>query len=143
MIGLFKQRIILIGLGILLLFSACGPTSDSQAPEAQSVTATSSSFTPSAQAASHIGERATVCGPVIGTRYATGSKGQPTFLNFDRAYPNHTFVVVIWGSDRSNFPPKPERHYMSKDVCATGLIEMYSGKAEIVTSDSSQLQIQR
>ena len=141
-LGLLRQSISVIGLGIILLFAACGPTSESLAPEAQSVTAVPISFIPSTQAANHIGERATVCGPVVDTRYATSSKGQPTFLNFDRPYPNHPFVVVIWGSDRSKFPSNPERHYQGKDVCATGLIERYNGKPEIVASDPSQIQIQ-
>ena len=43
----------------------------------------------------HIGETATVCGSVVSTRYAAGTKGQPTFLNLDKPYPNQTFTVLI------------------------------------------------
>jgi len=42
-------------------------------------------------AAAHIGETATVCGTVVSANYAVKSKGQPTFLNFDRPYPNQIF----------------------------------------------------
>jgi DNA/RNA endonuclease YhcR with UshA esterase domain len=139
-IAIFSRSIILIGLGILLFLLACGPANEGQSPEDQSIPQNAIS---SAQAASHVGERATVCGPVVDSRYATGSKGQPTFLNFDRAYNNHTFVVVIWESDRSKFPSNPERHYKGQDVCATGLIESYQGKPEIIVRDPSNLQIQR
>jgi hypothetical protein len=43
----------------------------------------------------HIGETATVCGSVVSTRYAASTKGQPTFLNLDKPYPNPVFTVLI------------------------------------------------
>jgi hypothetical protein len=57
----------------------------------------------SQQAASHVGETATVCGTVASANYATRTKGQPTFLNLDQPYPRQLFTVVIWGSDRTKF----------------------------------------
>jgi hypothetical protein len=90
------------------------------------------------QAPEHIGEPATVCGVVVSTRYATGTKGQPTFLNLDRSYPHQVFTVVIWGSDRPKFGT-PEIALMGKDVCATGTIQSYRGKAEIIATDPRQL----
>ncbi len=109
----------------------------------QTATPPSATSWPSSTAASHVGERGTVCGPVVDSRYATGSKGKPTFLNFDRAYPNHTFTVLIWDSDRGNFPARPESYYKGKEVCATGLIESYQGKPEIIAKGGSQLDLAR
>ena len=40
------------------------------------------------EAKEHYGETATVCGDVVSTRYASSTKGQPTFLNLDKPYPN-------------------------------------------------------
>jgi hypothetical protein len=40
-----------------------------------------------AEAKDHVGEVRTVCGKVVSTHYASGSKGQPTFLNLDEPYP--------------------------------------------------------
>jgi DNA/RNA endonuclease YhcR with UshA esterase domain len=97
----------------------------------------------SSNAVNHIGERGTVCGPIVDTRYATGTNGKPTFLNFDRNYPNHTMVVLIWDSNRSAFPSNPEDYYKGKKVCATGLIESYKGKPQIIARDSNQLELQR
>jgi hypothetical protein len=54
-------------------------------------------------AKNHIGETATVCGSVVSTHYAPGTKGQPTFLNLDKPYPNPVFTVLIWGENRSKF----------------------------------------
>jgi hypothetical protein len=72
------------------------------------------------QAAAHIGETATVCGLVVSATYATRTKGQPTFLNFDCAYPNQVFTVMIWGGDRPKFGT-PEQTFMGKRLCATGI----------------------
>jgi len=124
-------------MAILVACSEAAPTTDSAPKQA------ASSSWSSKDASNHVGERGTVCGPVVDTRYATGSKGKPTFLNFDRAYPNHTMVVVIWGSDRGDFPGNPETYYKGKDVCATGLIESYKGKPKIVARDGDQHGIQR
>jgi hypothetical protein len=95
---------------------------------------------PPDQAPNHVGETATVCGVVASTRYASGRKGQPTFLNLDRSYPHQVFTIVIWGSDRSKFGT-PEITLMGKNVCATGTIQTYLGKAEIIAVDPQQLGI--
>jgi hypothetical protein len=55
------------------------------------------------EAKEHYGVTATVCGEVVSTRYATSTKGQPTFLNLDKPYPNQVFTIVIWGNNRSKF----------------------------------------
>jgi len=48
-----------------------------------------------ADAASHVGETATVCGTVASAKYSAQSRGSPTFLNLDKAYPNQVFTAVI------------------------------------------------
>ena len=40
---------------------------------------------------------------VASAHYAERSKGQPTFINLDKPYPNAPFTVLIWGSDRGKF----------------------------------------
>jgi|SRR6266700_8232835 len=49
------------------------------------------------EAKDHVGESATVCGGVASTHYAASSRGKPTFINLDRAYPNQIFTILIWG----------------------------------------------
>jgi len=101
---------------------------------------TTGTLTPQ-QAAAHIGETATVCGIVASTNYASRSKGEPTYLNFERPFPNQIFTVLIWGSDRPKFG-EPENKLMGKRVCATGIIKEYRGKPEIVATDPRQLVAQ-
>ena len=94
-----------------------------------------------AQAKEHFGQTATVCGEVVTTRYADSSKGQPTFLNLDKPYPNQIFTVVIWGENRTKFG-KPEEDYKGKRICVSGKITAYAGKPEIVASDPKQVKVE-
>jgi len=91
-----------------------------------------------ADAKDHIGERATVCGQVASTHFAERSKGEPTFINLDKPYPNQIFTILIWGSDRAKFGD-PERTYSGKHVCVTGRIASYRGVAEIIAYEPSQI----
>ena len=131
----------------LLVIASCGATESSDPlAEFRSTVSPSGSIETSGytadQASSHVGEKAMVCRTVADTKYASSSNGRPTFLNFDKPYPSHKFTVVIWGSERSRFPNSPESFYRNKSVCANGLIEMYSGKAQIVARAESQLVVQ-
>ena len=83
--------------------------------------AAQSTFT-TEQAKSRVGENGTVCGVVASAHFAASTRGQPTFLNLDKGYPNEVFTVLIWGSDRAKFGA-PERDYEGKRICATGAIQ--------------------
>ena len=72
------------------------------------------SLTP-ADARTHVGEHATVCGIVTSAKFASGTRRQPTFLNLDRPYPDHIFTVVIWGSDRAAFGRSPNS--CASEIC--------------------------
>jgi DNA/RNA endonuclease YhcR with UshA esterase domain len=95
---------------------------------------------PTAQAKEHIGQTATVCGKVASARFLESSNRQPTFLNFDKAYPDHTFTAVIFGDSRAKFG-KPEEQYLQKDVCVTGEIKNYNGKPQIELTDPKQVRV--
>jgi uncharacterized repeat protein (TIGR02543 family) len=92
------------------------------------------------EAKNHIGERTTVYGVVVDTSYASGSSGQPTFLNLCYAYPSpNRFTVVIWGENRGNFSQPPEDYYDGKTIYVTGLIVSYQGVPEIEVSSPDQI----
>lgn len=90
------------------------------------------------QAAAHVGEQAVVCGVVASAKYATRTKGQPTFLNLGAPYPRHVFTALVWGSARASFPYAPES-LQGKDVCVEGRISAYQGKPQIVLERPSQI----
>lgn len=89
-----------------------------------------------ADAKNHIGENATVCGKVTSERTATSSRGDPTFINLDAAYPNQVFTILIWGDDRKSVGELPRE---GSRVCASGVITDYHGEPEIVVKSSGQL----
>lgn len=90
------------------------------------------------QAAKHAGETATVCGVVAGAKFASQVRGGTTFLDFDKPYPNSPFTALIFANDRAKFGT-PEKTAQGKEVCVSGKIEMYQGKAQIVLKDPRQL----
>jgi len=94
------------------------------------------------EAAKHVGEKATVCGVVASARYASRSKGQPTFLNLDKPYPNAIFTALIWREDRPKFN-EPEIRFRNKRICTTGTITSYRGTPEMVLREPSQVRLQR
>ena len=137
----------------LLLAFACDNTternsSDLSTTQIQTQSSTQSSNSKkitginSTEANSFVGSKKTVCGEVVSTSYARGSRGQPTFLNLDYPYPNQIFTVVIWGDNRNNFPNLPESFYQDEEVCVSGLIESYRGVAQIEATNSKQIQTQ-
>jgi hypothetical protein len=89
-----------------------------------------------ADAKNHVGENATVCGKVASERTATSSRGAPTFINLDAAYPNQVFTILVWGDDRQKVGPLPGE---GSRVCAKGEILVYRGVPEIVVRNSGQL----
>lgn len=91
------------------------------------------------EAKNHVGENATVCGVVASARHAPEVRGQPTFLNLDKPYPNRVFTIVIWGDDRARFG-QPDTEYAGKRICVTGVIESYKGRPEIVARQPEQVR---
>ena len=98
-----------------------------------------SSFSAS-EAKNHVGERGTVCGEVASTHNAAGSRGNPTFINLDKPYPEQIFTILIWGSNRPKFGD-PEEMYRNKHICVTGTTNDYKGVPEIVAYQPSQIKV--
>ena len=91
---------------------------------------------PASDAKNHVGSNATVCGKVASERTVTSSRGEPTFINLDAAYPNQVFTILVWGDDRKNVGELPTE---GARVCATGFVQDYHGVPEIVVKSSRQL----
>jgi hypothetical protein len=73
---------------------------------------------------------------IAGEKTATSSRGEPTFINLDSAYPNQVFTILVWGDDRKNVGELPR---VGSRVCASGVIQNYKGVPEIVVRSSRQL----
>lgn len=92
------------------------------------------------QAAAHVGETKTVCGPVANTFYLCCFGGRPTFINFGKPYPEHVFSIAIMGESREKFDNCPEKMFAGKNLCVTGLIETYDDKPLIIVKEKEQIR---
>ena len=92
------------------------------------------------EAASHVGEEATVCGEVTGAKYSSHRERKPTFIDFGPPHPNQHFTALIWGEYRDKFDYVPESLF-GKTICVSGTITEYKGRAEIKVSDPSQIRV--
>jgi len=98
------------------------------------------------EAKNYVGEIKIVQGKVVDTYYASGSSGQPTFLNLCYPYGDERrFTAVIWGEDRQEFidclDGPPEQVLLNGEVCVKGLIQIYEGIPEIILTQCDQLTI--
>ena len=89
-------------------------------------------------ARTHAGKTVTVCGKVVSAKHAESLRGAPTFLNFERDFPNQSFTALVWGKDRAKFDPAPES-LVDKRVCVRGLITIYKGKPQTVLRSPDQI----
>ena len=140
---------------VLLLFIApsCDKTGVSYSPPDSNPTISYNSLNSSSEtseipkiqwneAQDYIGVEVIVCGPVVDSKWASGSNGRPTFLNIGKPYPDpDRFTVVIWGEYRDSFPELPEEFYHGKTVCVTGIIEEYKHSAQIELRSPSRIEI--
>jgi hypothetical protein len=83
---------------------------------------------PASEATKHLGEQETVCSKIAEVHTASSSRGMPTFIDFDKPYPNQTFTAVIWQSDKERVGAVPH----DGSLCVKGTITEYRGRPEIV-----------
>jgi hypothetical protein len=88
------------------------------------------------EAKNHIGQQATVCGRVANWRHES-SRGNPTFLDLDKPYPNQPFSVVIWAKNRARF--RDPEDYRNRNICVMGRIGSHRGRPEMIISSPNQL----
>ena len=65
------------------------------------------------------------------------SKSRTTFINFGKAYPQHTFTAVIFASASDRF--KDPQKWNGKVITVTGRIKDYKGKPEMVPEAPDQV----
>jgi len=92
------------------------------------------------EAGEFVGEQAVVCGDVVNAVFARDTRGQPTFLNLDRPFPNQPFDVVIWGRNRGRFDSPPETFYRNVRICVAGRVTTHQGVPRIEVRGPEQME---
>ncbi len=129
-------------VGIVVVALYFGGFFSGKLPTSSPITAsTTADCVTALDAKNYVGKKVSVCGRVVSATYASRTKGSPTFLNLEKAYPNQIFTVVVWGSDRGKFGT-PESDFRGKTIKVTGSVELYRGSPEIVVKEPSQIVIQ-
>jgi hypothetical protein len=88
-----------------------------------------------AQAREHDGETATVCGVAQNEHTAVTTRGKPTFIDLDSAFPYQIFSILVWDEDRPNVGELPRT---GSRVCVTGVINYYHGVPRINVKNGNQ-----
>lgn len=86
------------------------------------------------------GKTITVCAKVQSTYVSKGEK-KVTYLNFGDAYPNATFVGVIYESEIKNITYSHAEFLKEKNVCLTGKVTIYKEKPQIVITSEDQIKV--
>jgi DNA/RNA endonuclease YhcR with UshA esterase domain len=129
---IFPVLIVIMVVG-LVLSRVYQPESPSPEPEVR---------IKASEASDYIGTAAEVCGKVASTDYVPQVGGEPTFINLGRTHPNQLFTVVIWGSNRTKWIEQPERLYAKREICVSGMIEIYEDTPQIIVESPDQIEIQ-
>ncbi|RMH13023.1 MAG: hypothetical protein D6701_12760 [Gemmatimonadetes bacterium] len=94
------------------------------------------------EAGRHLGELVKIRGRIVGARYLPAVPGRPTFLNVGRDFPDPSrLTLVVWGSNRENFPVAPEQAYLNRVVCVYGRVENHDGQLEIEVDAPGDLEV--
>ncbi len=88
-----------------------------------------------AEAKAHAGQIVRVCGIVKSIKERRGNA--PTFLNFDQPYPKNEFTAIIWRWQRHRFLDLGKQ--LGRNVCVTGQVREYRGRAQMTLTKADQL----
>ena len=98
--------------------------------------------TTAGEAAMHQGKYAEVCGEAVSVQTIRQIDGKPTFINFEKDYPEQLFTGVIWGEDRLAWHSSPEDLYTNRSICVEGVIRMHEGTPQIRITSPEQVRFQ-
>ncbi len=93
------------------------------------------------EAAEHAGTYAEVCGVVAEAVLASHIGGNPVFLNFGDAHPNHVFTVVIWERYHARWDRPLHMMFDGEPVCIEGEISMHNDRPQIELSRPERISI--
>ena len=88
-----------------------------------------------------VGIEATICDKVSDV-YKPSGDNKMIYINFGGKYPDQIFTAVIFPKDQPKFPYNPVEVFKDKNVCITGKITEYKGKAQMVLNVPTQVLIQ-
>lgn len=95
----------------------------------------------SIQAKDNIGKNCTVCGKAVSIKFVQNNKSNPTYINFDKAFPDQVFTIVINETVRKQLGYIPEEVLSERTICVSGKIAQYKGIPQIYLNKPEDLEI--
>jgi micrococcal nuclease len=89
----------------------------------------------------HIGDSVQFCTRVYKTRFFEESADQPTVLDIQANFSDPVVNVVIAGKDREQFSGAPEKKFLNKDVCITGVVTLHNNIPQINVVSRDQIRV--
>ncbi|MDB1145338.1 MAG: hypothetical protein KGV48_003280 [Alcaligenaceae bacterium] len=93
---------------------------------------------PANQAQQYVGQYVTTCGILASSRHFQ----KVHLFNLDQAYPRQSLTISIFNNDYYYIKEilGDLDRYTSRKICATGVVKLYKGKAEIIVRDPANLK---
>jgi TonB family protein len=91
--------------------------------------------------ANYVGDSVMFCSKIYTTRYYESSDNKPTVLDVQSNFTDPIVNVVILEEDRKNFNDAPEKAYLNKDVCITGVVTMRNNIPNVVVHKREQIKV--
>lgn len=85
----------------------------------------------------YIGKSVSVCDSV----YSTKTFDNVSLINLGAAFPKETLTLVINKEDKAKFTTEPASMFLGNNICVTGVITEFKGKAQIVITDPKQIVV--
>ncbi|MDQ6609398.1 MAG: energy transducer TonB [Bacteroidota bacterium] len=91
--------------------------------------------------AGHVGDSVQFCTKIYNARYFETSINKPTVLDLQTDFADPLVNVVILDADRKNFNNVPEKLYIDKEVCISGLVALRNNTPYILLHDKAQIKL--
>jgi len=82
-------------------------------------------------------KKVTICAHVFNIR----STPAITQITVGEKFPNNPLTIIIFAKNYPNFSQTPEVLYKEKNICVTGKIETFRGKAQIIVEEESDVKV--
>ena len=89
----------------------------------------------------YIGDSVQICTKIYNSRYYESSEDHPTVFDVQANYLDPIVKVVILEEDRQNFVDNPEKVYLNKDVCISGLLTLRNNIPCIFLHNREQIKV--
>lgn len=89
----------------------------------------------------HVGDSVEFCSKIFQTRYFQNSKDAPTVLDVQAEFSDPPVQVLIMGKDRFKFNQMPEKLYLNKAACISGVVELRDNVPYLIVSQRQQIRL--